>query len=100
MDAELHQLPLHSLLAAAFCTYLPAQPEAARERQLSAWCARLGLHAFDLAGFMCGESEVLTWQSRGLPSDQLSVENAVVILNSTAMPLIIDPSSQVGDRAV
>lgn len=99
LDAELQHLPLHSLLAAAFCTYLPAQPEAARERQLSAWCARLGLPAFDLAGFMCGESEVLTWQSRGLPSDQLSVENAVVILNSAAMPLIIDPSSQVGAHA-
>jgi hypothetical protein len=43
---------------------------------------------------MCGEAEALACQSRGLPSDQLSVQNAAVILNSPATPLVIDPSSQ------
>jgi dynein heavy chain 2 len=37
LQQELQQLPLHALLAAAFCTYLPAQPEARRERQMAAW---------------------------------------------------------------
>lgn len=35
---------------------------------------------FDLRSFLCTESEQLIWKSQGLPSDDLSVENALVIL--------------------
>lgn len=35
---------------------------------------------FDLRRFLCTESEQLIWKSEGLPSDDLSIENALVIL--------------------
>ena len=35
---------------------------------------------FDLRRFLCTESEQLIWKSEGLPSDDLSIENAIVIL--------------------
>ena len=35
---------------------------------------------FDLRSFLCSESEQLIWKSQGLPSDDLSMENALVIL--------------------
>ena len=35
---------------------------------------------FDLRSFLCSESEQLIWKSEGLPSDDLSMENALVIL--------------------
>lgn len=42
------------------------------------------------------QSELLGWRSEGLPTDSLSSQNAVVILNAAPMaPLIIDPSTQV-----
>ena len=44
---------------------------------------------------MSSESEMLRWKGEGLPADGLSMQNAVIILNSTRTPLVIDPSSQV-----
>ena len=40
------------------------------------------------------EGELLRWKGQGLPTDKLSSENAIVILNALNTPLIIDPSSQ------
>ena len=45
--------------------------------------------------FMCTESMRLTWKSEGLPADDLSVENALVIQNSMQAALIVDPSQTV-----
>lgn len=42
------------------------------------WC--VSLSEFDLRTFLCSESEQLIWKSEGLPSDDLSMENALVIL--------------------
>lgn len=41
---------------------------------------RFHLSEFDLRRFLCTESEELVWKSEGLPSDDLSIENALVIL--------------------
>ena len=47
---------------------------------------------------MSTESEMLKWKGEGLPADGLSMQNAVIILNSARTPLVIDPSSQVGHQ--
>lgn len=46
---------------------------------------------------MSTESEMLTWKAEGLPSDDLSVENAVVLLHTQQVPLVIDPSAQAAE---
>ena len=72
-----------SLLAAGFIAHLPSLPggpEARRagavDRASSAW------RRFDLRRFMSSESEMLTWKAEGLPGDELSMENAIVILQT------------------
>ena len=40
---------------------------------------------------------MLTWKAEGLPSDDLSVENAVVLLHTQQVPLVIDPSAQAAE---
>uniref|UniRef100_A0A5K3F252 AAA_9 domain-containing protein n=1 Tax=Mesocestoides corti TaxID=53468 RepID=A0A5K3F252_MESCO len=47
---------------------------------------------FDFKRFLVTEKEQLQWRSQGLPSDQLSVENAAVILQSSLFPFIVGPS--------
>jgi dynein heavy chain 2 len=37
---------------------------------------------------------MLTWKKEKLPADSLSMENAIMILNSLKTPLIIDPATQ------
>ena len=36
----------------------------------------------------------LKWKSQGLASDSLSIENSVMIFNTSAVPLILDPNNQ------
>uniref|UniRef100_A0A3Q3WZD5 Cytoplasmic dynein 2 heavy chain 1 n=1 Tax=Mola mola TaxID=94237 RepID=A0A3Q3WZD5_MOLML len=91
---ELDTLPMRTMLAAAFITYLSAAPEDQRRHCLETWMAQSGLRKFDLRSFLCSESEQLIWKSEGLPSDDLSMENALVILQSVACPFLIDPSSR------
>ncbi|KAI1893942.1 hypothetical protein AGOR_G00128840 [Albula goreensis] len=98
---ELETLPKRAQLAAAFITYLSAAPEDQRKASLEEWMKSSGLQNFDLRRFLCSESEQLIWKSEGLPSDDLSMENALVILQinalktrSCACPFLIDPSSR------
>jgi hypothetical protein len=44
------------------------------------WQEMLGVDSFELKRFLSSESEQLVWKSEGLPSDTLSMENAMVIL--------------------
>nr|ADI46936.1 DHC1bm [Volvox carteri f. nagariensis] len=95
LGEQLKGLPLSALLAAAYVTYLPSQPEEHRYCVLKDWTSYLNVGDFDVCRFLSSESEMLKWKAEGLPADSLSSQNAVVILNSTSRsPLIIDPSTQ------
>ncbi|KAF4008811.1 hypothetical protein G4228_000485 [Cervus hanglu yarkandensis] len=83
MTEELATLPKRAQLAAAFITYLSAAPEGLRKTCLEEWTKSAGLEKFDLRRFLCTESEQLIWKSEGLPSDDLSIENALVILQDS-----------------
>ncbi|KAJ3590901.1 hypothetical protein NHX12_008849, partial [Muraenolepis orangiensis] len=74
MKEELDTLPMRAMLAAAFITYLSSATEDRRRHCLDAWMTHSGLQR--------------------LPSDDLSMENALVILQGIACPFLIDPSSR------
>lgn len=46
---------------------------------------------------MSSESEMLTWKKEGLPADTLSMENAIMIMNSGRTSLVIDPATQASE---
>ncbi|XP_053561557.1 cytoplasmic dynein 2 heavy chain 1 [Bombina bombina] len=91
---ELNSLPKRAQLAAGFITYISSAPEDQRKDSTEQWMKSVGLETFDLRRFLSTESEQLIWKSEGLPSDELSIENALVILQSQVCPFLIDPSSQ------
>ena len=92
LASELEQLPWKALLAAAFITYLGPAPEDERRDRLAAWLEHTALEMFDLRQFLSTESEQLSWKAEGLPSDAVSVENALTILEGERVPYLIDPS--------
>ena len=94
LDNELKQLPWKSLLAAAFITYLSKSPEDERRTKLTEWLDHTGLELFDLRQFLSTESEQLKWKAEGLPSDDVSIENALMILEGELVPFLIDPSQR------
>ena len=53
-----------------------------------------GRSSFRFTHLLSSESELLLWKMEGLPTDELSQQNAIVILhNKQRPPFIIDPSS-------
>ena len=71
--------------------YLAKASETERHEAVREWLAVTGAAAFDLRAFLTTESETLTWKAEGLPADSLSVENALVILNSPQAPCVVTP---------
>eukprot|EP00743_Colponemidia_sp_Colp-15_P007052 GILK01007609.1.p1 GENE.GILK01007609.1~~GILK01007609.1.p1 ORF type:complete len:2172 (-),score=437.61 GILK01007609.1:43-6558(-) len=96
LERDLETLPTQALLSSGFITYLAGTPEDVRQAAVHEWIQLAGAAAQEwrLLQFMATESELLQWKTQGLPSDQLSMENAIVIQHTTSCPLIIDPATQ------
>ena len=95
LNEQMKTLPKLSLLSAGFIAYLAGQSEDKRSEYMNKWKGLLNIdNKFDVRKFLSTESEQLVWKSQGLPSDELSMENAMVILRSQLCPFLIDPSSR------
>lgn len=55
----------------------------------------MGLNNFSLRAYLAKESEILKAKTKGLPADELSIENSIILENSLEVPLLIDPNSAV-----
>ena len=73
-------------------------PEDVRRQLFSSWLDHLKLEYFDLKRFLASESEQLQWKIEGLPADQLSVENACVVLQVSYMSACIYKCSAFGSK--
>ncbi|CAM9184751.1 unnamed protein product, partial [Discosporangium mesarthrocarpum] len=95
LDEEILTLPLKMLLAAGFATYLARYPENVRRAMLDRWAREVGLAThFSFRGIMSTESRLLVWKGEGLPADDLSQENALVLANEPCrVPFVVDPAN-------
>ena len=92
------------LLMAAFLTYSGFFDFKTRLVLMEKWRNTLDILGIDCSGDDLGmveslskDSERLEWQSQGLPGDQLSLENGVILKHCVRFPLVIDPSGQAID---
>jgi dynein heavy chain 2 len=94
-EESLKSLLKDSILSAAFVVYLSNAPEDKRQYFQNTW-VNITKHnsTFNFKNTISTESEHLQWKSRGLPADTLSIENAAIVIESSAIPLLIDPSGQ------
>ncbi|KAH3759573.1 cytoplasmic dynein 2 heavy chain 1 [Pelomyxa schiedti] len=86
-------LPTASLLAAAFVTYMGCVPEDIRAELVARWKEITGYQSWSFTQFMGTETDLVKMRNNGLPSDDLSAENALITQWSPLVPFIIDPSS-------
>lgn len=94
LEQELFQIPIKSLLSAASIIYLGGVNETEREMNLNNWRQAVRVQEFNIRTFLSNEAQLLTFKKEGLPADNLSMENAIYILNAKKTPLIIDPATQ------
>ena len=108
LNGQIGAMAGSALLSAGFLVYLADETEQTRAQMLSEWQGafqqggllstkgpRVGeIGGFSMQTFLSTEGELLRWKAQGLPTDKLSSENAIVILNAHYTPLIVDPSSQ------
>ncbi|KAA6401027.1 MAG: putative Dynein heavy chain [Streblomastix strix] len=80
MNAELARLPLQSLLSSAFHIYLSDETEDRRQTELQKWINQY-IDFTDQKKELQNKQNInrLIWKSEGLPSDELSIENAIMI---------------------
>ena len=90
-----------ALLSAAFISYIgPFAKEYRDELVSSSWMPlirEVKIPMSDPGGplqVLCTDAEIAKWNSQGLQSDQVSVENGAIVKRSSRWPLMIDPQLQ------
>jgi dynein heavy chain 2, cytosolic len=87
-------LPYKSLLSAGYIIYTGKDDENGRKKKLEGWKQMIRDEHFDFSQFMVTESQLLKWKTEGLPADELSMENAIMLKNTVKTPIIFDPATQ------
>lgn len=97
-STQLTTLVGDSILSAAFLAYAGYYDQAYRQSLLTSWMAYLDSAAIIykrdllLIENLSHAAARLSWSSHGLPTDDLCVENAIIMQRHNRFPLIIDPS--------
>ena len=87
-------MPKNAVITACFVTYLSQSPENIRHLETEKWKKAFGCHFYNFLSFVTTEAATLQEVLKGLPNDQLSIENSQIISFINEVPLIIDPHTQ------
>lgn len=99
-DNQMSTLIGDSLLAAAFLSYAGNFDHRLRKQLLADWSdilEALGIpfrNDLDITTYLSSPAEQMKWRSFGLPSDELAIQNAILLEKYNRYPLIIDPAGQ------
>lgn len=89
-----------ALLAGAFCAYVGFFDFKQRQLLVQDWADILQDYGIatkedlSLSQYLSTPAQRLEWQSNKLPSDDLCVENAIILNRFNRYPLVVDPSGQ------
>lgn len=99
-DEQMSTLIGDNLLAAGFLTYAGTFDYKIRRSLLMDWTdalESLGIPfrpELDFISYLSRPSDQVQWRGFGLPSDDLAIQNAILLERFNRYPLVIDPSGQ------
>uniref|UniRef100_A0A667YKF5 Dynein, axonemal, heavy chain 5 n=1 Tax=Myripristis murdjan TaxID=586833 RepID=A0A667YKF5_9TELE len=99
-QSQIRHLVGDVLLATGFLSYAGPFNQEYRGRLLQLWTGEMARrhipHSPDLnvIGLLVDSATVGEWSLQGLPNDDLSVQNGIVVTKASRYPLLIDPQGQ------
>ncbi|XP_008209980.1 dynein heavy chain 2, axonemal [Nasonia vitripennis] len=100
LDGLFDSLPGDCLIATAFVSYLGPFVSNYRDELVRIWTAEVlekeipSSRSLDVKEFLSDPTTIREWNIQGLPSDDFSTENGIIITRGTRWPLVIDPQAQ------
>nr|XP_015200682.1 PREDICTED: dynein heavy chain 14, axonemal isoform X2 [Lepisosteus oculatus] len=100
LENKLQDIVGDVMVSAACVTYCGAFTAGYRRTMVEKWlgfCTAVAIPVspkYTLTTAMAEKNQVRDWQNKGLPPDQNSTENAIIMQNGTRWPLLIDPQGQ------
>lgn len=100
LDLAFEKLPGDCLLCTAFMSYLGAFDTKYREELVIKWSSLIedllipSTSELKITNFLIDAVSIREWNIQGLPADDLSTENGVIVTHGSRWPLIIDPQMQ------
>lgn len=88
------------LLSSAFIAYLGSFPKQYRDNLLKCWitkCLELEISCtenFHLQSTLSDSTEMRKWTIAKLPTDNYTIESAIIVKNAHRYPLLIDPQGK------
>lgn len=100
-EDQIQRLTGDCALAASFISYLGPFNREFRDHLLTNSfmndCKQRGIPYSDdlkVSSFLSDESETGDWNIQGLPTDELSIQNGIIVTRSSRYPLCVDPQGQ------
>jgi dynein heavy chain len=88
------------ILAVGFLSYSGPFNQSFRQQLLSDWKKELvkrkipHTEDLDIIGLLVENTTIGEWNIQGLPTDELSTQNGIIVTKGTRFPLLIDPQNQ------
>ena len=88
------------ILACAFLSYSGPFNQSFRTHLITSWKTELAKRKIphtedlDIIGLLVDNTTVGEWNIQGLPTDELSTQNGIIVTKGTRFPLLIDPQTQ------
>lgn len=98
--AQLGRLVGDVLLATGFLSYCGPYNQEFRSNLVNSWMSHLEKRAIpftqnlNITNMLVDSATISEWTLQGLPNDELSVQNALIVTKSSSYPLLIDPQNQ------
>ncbi|KAJ1525369.1 hypothetical protein ONE63_010185 [Megalurothrips usitatus] len=98
--AQLGRLVGDVLLATGFLSYCGPYNQEFRANLVTTWMRILRTRVIpftkdlNITNMLVDSAEVSEWTLQGLPNDELSVQNALIVTKSSSYPLLVDPQNQ------